>query len=122
MPDDLPSRPTATDGACAGYEAGTDPDIQRQRFDRACELLGGNHAAGRALDLSERTIRALRKGERQLHDGTLERTARALIAHADACRALERRISPAFAKNLTTRQQGPADMRGRHNRKVAANG
>lgn len=91
-----------------------DPDTQRARFDRAVALLGGNRAAGEALRLSESTIRGLRNGKRNLHDGTLERTARALIAHADACRQLERQISPAFAANLTARQAERPDLRGRY--------
>lgn len=110
MPDNS-LRPTA-----ALLETGIDPETQRARFARAVALLGGNRAAGDALGLSESTIRALRNGKRNLHDGTLERAARALIAHADACRRLERQLSPAFATNLTARQAAGPDMRGRYDR------
>lgn len=90
-----------------------DPETQRAHFDRACQLLGGNRAAAGVLGLSYSHILGLRAGTRRLHDGTLERTARALIDHADACRALERALSPAFKANLTAGQQGPQSMRGR---------
>ncbi len=91
-----------------------DPQIQLERFRRATELLGGQRATARALDIGERTMRALVAGERALHDGYLRDTAAALIAHAEACRELERQISPAFVGNLTEAQaarQGRPDAR-----------
>lgn len=91
-----------------------DTQTQLTHFTEACELLGGNHAAARELKVSERTIRFLRAGERNLHDGFLRDISAALIRRADQCRALERRISPAFAANLTERQaerQGKRDAR-----------
>jgi len=42
----------------------------------------------------------LLSAEAPLHDGFLRDIARELIAHADLCRKLERRLSPAFAANL----------------------
>lgn len=83
----------------------TDPETQLARFRDAVGLLGGQRAAARMLGCNERTMRGLFSGERALHDGWLRDTAAALIAHADACRALERRISPAFVGNLTPDQR-----------------
>jgi plasmid maintenance system antidote protein VapI len=95
----------------------TDPDIQRTRFAEAVELLGGFRATARLLDVSEHTIRALVKGQRRLHDGFLRDIAAALITHADQCRALERRISPAFAGNLTADQLARPPHPNRYDRK-----
>lgn len=82
-----------------------DPDSQLARFRAAVQLLGGVRSAARELQCNDRTIYALVYGERALHDGYLRDMAAALIRHADACRALERQISPAFAGNLTATQQ-----------------
>jgi hypothetical protein len=89
-----------------------DPETQRQRFWQGVNLLGGIRPAARILDCNERTLRALCDGSRTLHDGWLRDLAAALIAHADKCRAHERRISPAFAANLTEEQRnGKRDPR-----------
>lgn len=82
----------------------TDPETQRALFGEAVALLGGQRRAARAIGVAERTIHAVVAGERTLHDGFLRDIAAALIAHAEACRQLERRLSPAFAANLTERQ------------------
>ena len=87
-----------------------DPDTQLDRFCRAVDLLGGQRATARYLGINERQIRFLIAGDRPLHDGFLRDTAKALIAHADACRKLERLISPAFVGNLTADQ---AERQGR---------
>lgn len=100
-----------------------DPIEQLDTFRAAVELLGGQRAAARAMhavsgmSMNERTMRALCSGERTLHAGYLRDIARALIAHADNCRAIERKLSPAFADNLTqaqaTRPKHPhANLRG----------
>ncbi|EGD60867.1 hypothetical protein Y88_3369 [Novosphingobium nitrogenifigens DSM 19370] len=70
-------------------------------------LLGGAATAATILRMTEDALRDVLDGEPHLHTGTLEAVARALIAHADACRALERRLSPAFAENLTPAQARP---------------
>jgi hypothetical protein len=91
-----------------------DPETQRALWREATELLGGQRPAARILKMGERTMRALCSGERELHDGFLRDMAAALIAHADACRTAERRLSPAFAANLTDAQaarQGKPDAR-----------
>jgi len=44
-------------------------------------------------------------GTSHLHAGILQDIAKALLAHADECRQLERLISPAFADNLTREQR-----------------
>lgn len=81
------------------------PETQHRDFLEAVELLGGQRAAARALHMSERSLRYLIAGERRLHAGILEDLATALAAHADECRALERRLTPAFAANLTETQR-----------------
>lgn len=90
-----------------------DPENQLQLFRQAVELLGGTGAAVRYLKVSERQVRGLLSGERTLHDGFLGDIAAALIEHADTCRKFERRISPAFAGNLTEAQAKGTTNRGR---------
>lgn len=77
-----------------------DQHTQRATFTEAVDALGGQRAAAQALGCGERTIRYLLSGEKPLHDGWLKDMAEALIRHADHCKALEKRISPAFARNL----------------------
>lgn len=84
-----------------------DPEEQLELFRTAVDLIGGQNAAARVLNMSERSMRYLIAGERRLHAGILEDMARALIAHASACRNLERRLSPAFVENLTITQAKP---------------
>lgn len=87
---------------------------QLEFFQQAVQLLGGQRATARYLDTNERQVRFLMAGDRPLHDGFLRDIAKALIAHADACRELERKLSPAFAANLTPQQaarQGKPDAR-----------
>lgn len=87
-----------------------DPEEQLKTFRLAVTLLGGQRSAAAAMtavsgmSMNERTMRALWGGERTLHEGYLRDIAKALIAHADACRMIERKLSPAFAGNLTTDQ------------------
>lgn len=94
-----------------------DPDSQLARFTEAVQLLGGVRSAARALDCNDRTMYALIYGKRELHDGWLRDMAAALIKHADACRAIERKISPAFVGNLTTAQQTDKPHHNRFDRK-----
>lgn len=101
-----------------------DPATQLEIFAHAVDLLGGQRATARALGIHERSVRALlagpEAGGRALHDGFLRDIAEALLDHAEACRLAERRLSPAFAANLTPQQQAanPADRR-RFDRKGA---
>lgn len=95
---------------------------QLARFRDAVQLLGGVRSAARELDVSDRTIYALIYGKRDLHDGFLRDMAAALIRHADACRALERLISPAFVGNLTKEQQAAKPHGNRYDRKDRHNG
>lgn len=95
-----------------------DPKTQLEDFALAVELLGGQRATARELGIHERSVRALLAGPeaphgRALHDGFLRNIAKALLAHAAACRSAERRLSPAFAANLTPDQAAanPADGR-----------
>ena len=101
------------------------PKTQLNDFALAVELLGGQRATARALGIHERSVRALLAGPdeptgRALHDGFLRDIAAALIDHAEACRLAERRLSPAFAANLTPQQAAAnlADGR-RYDRKAA---
>lgn len=94
-----------------------DPDSQLARFRDAVQLLGGVRSAARELDCNDRTLYELIYGRRALHDGWLRDMAAALIKHADACRALERKISPAFVGNLTNAQQTTTPHHNRFDRK-----
>lgn len=76
-------------------------DTKLQLFTQACDLLGGNKAAAEALGMSDRSLRYLFDGTRPLHTGLLGDISKALLAHADQCRAIERQLSPAFAENST---------------------
>lgn len=89
----------------------TTPGFQHHDWLRAVELLGGQRAAARALPCAERTMRALCSGERRLHDGYLADMAKALLAHADACRRAERKLTPAFTANLTPDQRAKAERK-----------
>jgi len=91
-----------------------DTETQRQIFADAVAALGGQQAASRALEMSDRSVRMLLSGDRRLHAGILEDMARALITHADHCRALERQLSPAFAQNLSEAQAKPRLHEGNH--------
>ncbi len=94
-----------------------DPDSQLARFRQAVQLIGGVKSAARELDVSDRTIYALIYAKRPVHDGFLRDMAAALIRHADACRALERTISPAFVANLTKEQQTAKPHGNRYDQK-----
>lgn len=89
-----------------------DPKVQIARFESAVTLLGGNRSAARALGVSERHILRLLTGKSPLHDGILADTGRALLDHAEACRAAERQISPAFTANRIPGQPERPKPRG----------
>jgi DNA-binding transcriptional regulator YdaS (Cro superfamily) len=76
------------------------PVEQIERFTIAVELLGGQHNAARILQISDRMVSDLCNGQRPLDIGFLRNISRALIMHADACRLMERRLSPAFLDNV----------------------
>ncbi len=99
-----------------------DPDSQLARFRDAVQLLGGVRSAARELDCNDRTLYALIYGKRDLHDGWLRDMAAALIRKADACRELERKISPAFVANLTKDQQTGDRHHNRFDAKGTPNG
>ncbi|WP_420381402.1 hypothetical protein [Novosphingobium sp.] len=84
-----------------------DDATQIDLFRQAVDCIGGQTAAAGALDMSERSVRFLLAGERRLHAGILEAMSRALIDHANVCRALERQLSPAFIENRTAAQAVP---------------
>lgn len=82
----------------------TEPTSQLTAFRHAVALLGGNPAAARAIGVSVRTVGYLLAGAKPLTTRHLRAIGAALILHADACRLIERQLSPAFTGNLTPRQ------------------
>lgn len=76
------------------------PDTEKLELIRqACRLLGTKERAASILGMTDRSLRYLLAGEREIHTGLLEDISKALIDHADRCRALERQLNPAFASN-----------------------
>lgn len=55
-------------------------------------FLGGTRATARALDIAERTVRAISSGERTLHQGYLADLRTALLRQADIATDLADRI------------------------------
>ncbi len=99
-----------------------EPDAQLALWRQGVTALGGNRPAARKLKIHERQLRFLNAGQRPLHDGFLREMAAALVDHADHCRALERKLSPAFSANLTGDQRellGKRDGRRRDAREKA---
>jgi hypothetical protein len=82
----------------------TDPDTQLELFRQAIRLVGGTREAARMLEINERTMVRLAAGQTPLHDGFMRDMAAALRRHIADCRALERRIDPAFSDNLAPDQ------------------
>lgn len=76
-----------------------DPTDQLELFREAVQLLGGPRSAARAIKVSERHMVNLLAAKATLHDGFLRDAARALLDHAAACHAAERRLTPALAVN-----------------------
>jgi DNA-binding transcriptional regulator YdaS (Cro superfamily) len=81
-----------------------DPMVQLALFTQAVEALGGQRATARVLRVEEPVLRKWLAGEEQLDAAILRDIARGLIDHADRCRKLERKLSPAFSENLTVLQ------------------
>jgi DNA-binding transcriptional regulator YdaS (Cro superfamily) len=94
-----------------------DDVTQINLFRDAVDCIGGQAAAAGALAMSERSVRFLLAGERRLHAGILEAMSRALIDHANVCRALERQLSPAFIENRTAAQAVPPKHDGNRSAK-----
>lgn len=87
---------------------------QKELLKRAVDLLGGGDAVAAELGISRRNVYRLIAGQRRLHTVHLEKLSKALIAHADACRRLERELSPAYSGNLTPEQARPPIHTGKH--------
>lgn len=51
----------------------------------AADMLGGQRALAKVLNVSERSVRAWLAGDRSIGDGVLGETAAAVARHADAC-------------------------------------
>lgn len=86
---------------------------QLEAFRAGVEELGGMRETARLFGVNERTLRDIVQDppRRKLHTGFMRDLAAQLIAKADRCRALERRISPAFEANLTAEQAAGEDGR-----------
>ena len=82
-----------------------DPEQQHADFRAAIDALGGTAAFAKKLGFTQRHAGRLYSGASAPHDGILRDTAAALIEQADICRRLERKLSPAFASNLTEEQR-----------------
>jgi hypothetical protein len=57
-------------------------------LEKAAELLGGQRALARVLDVGERSVRAWLAGDRNISDGVLSDTQDALSVHAMKCTTL----------------------------------
>ncbi len=82
-----------------------EPAEQLDLFRQSVAAIGGTQRAAVRLGISTRHLERLMAGKSDLHVGLLRDVAAALLTHADACKALERRLSPAFAANLTPDQR-----------------
>lgn len=92
---------------------------RRQQFITACDLLGGQRAVARILDVSDRTVRNLCSGNGQIKLGFMRDLTTALEAHARACQRLARSTDPLFSANWTaeeTAQRQAAVARGENAR------
>lgn len=91
-----------------------DPADQLLLYRQAVDALGGIGEHARLCNFAPRTGRYFYAGARPVSQGILADTAKALQAHADLCRQLERKLSPDFLTNLTQRQrEQDNDNRGR---------
>lgn len=101
-----------------------DARTQLEDFRAAAAELGGATAAARAIGIAARSLRDLIADPPRaaLTPRHLRQIARALTAKADRCRVLERSLSPAFAGNLTPRQQTPDGRARRYDRMDLQNG
>lgn len=80
----------------------------------AARLLGSQARLAQALGINERNTRYILSGRKRLHELHLQKISAALIAHAEECRALERKLNPAFAANRTEAQARPPLHAGKH--------
>jgi hypothetical protein len=81
------------------------PETQLDTFRLAVDALGGIRPAARKIGVTERTMGRLLSGASPLHTGFLADIGTALLDQAQTCRALERRLNPAFISNLTADQR-----------------
>jgi hypothetical protein len=99
------------------------PVIQLDDFRKAIRLLGGGRATADALGVSDRHIRHVLAGKRELHAGILADLDDALARRANDCRDLRRRLSPVFERNLTPEQrERPIHGNSAHARRAAGEG
>jgi hypothetical protein len=99
------------------------PVIQLDDFRKAIRLLGGGRATADALGVSDRHIRHVLAGKRELHAGILADVDDALARRANDRRDLRRRLSPVFERNLTSEQsERPIHGNSAHARQAAGEG
>ncbi|WP_132385070.1 YdaS family helix-turn-helix protein [Novosphingobium sp. PhB165] len=80
------------------------PEIQLAIFAQAVDAVGGQRAMARFMGISEKEVRDWLSGDAELDRNALRSASQGLIKHADMCRRLERKLSPAFVENLTDKQ------------------
>ncbi len=97
-------------------------ETQLATFAAGVALFGSVEHAARRMAINVRTLRYLLNARRALHDGHCRALAAALVALAAEARALEKRISPAFAANLTEKQQTAAPHGNRFDRRKQPHG
>jgi hypothetical protein len=64
----------------------TEANARRDWFNLACDLIGGQRAMARALDVGERSVRSWCAGDRGINERIIQEARKALRRHADACR------------------------------------
>lgn len=87
---------------------------QIQLTAHAARLLGSQAALAAVLGINERNTRYILSGRKRLHELHLQKISAALLTHAEQCRALERKLNPAFAANRTEAQSRPPLHAGKH--------
>lgn len=87
---------------------------QIQLAGEAARLLGSQARLAEALGINDRNTRYILAGKKRLHEIHLQKISAALLDHADQCRALERKLNPAFAANRTEAQARPPLHSGKH--------
>lgn len=90
------------------------PEEQIEFAREAADLLGSQAMLAKALGINERNTRYILTGRKRLHELHLQKICAALLDHADNCRALERKLNPAFTANRTEAQARPPLHAGKH--------
>ena len=86
-----------------------DQEQRRKDFNEATELLGGQRAVARILDVTDRTVRNLCSGKSDIKIGFMREITNALEKRARACTRVSRRTDPLFSTNWTAAEQAQRD-------------